>query len=120
MPLREVQFTDAASLRSEGERFFVFFSSRLPESNSLWCPDCRAVEDLIRKTFGSEQDPPSAVIVYVGQRSEWKAPDNVFRQDPWKVTTIPTIIKLDEAGKEVARLVDGLNLISKELPSFTQ
>jgi len=65
--LREVH--DEASLGNATERFLVFFSSRLPESNLLWCPDCVAVEDLIRNTFCSEK-APSAALVYVGQRSE--------------------------------------------------
>jgi len=120
MPLREVQFPyDAASLRSGEERFLIFFSSRLAESNLPWCPDCVAVEDLVRKTFGSERGP-SAVLVYVGQISEWKTPDNIFRKEPWKVRAIPTIIKLDKAGEEIARLVDGQNSISEELSSFVQ
>jgi len=119
MPLREAQPYDAASLRSEGGRFLIFFSSRLPESNLLWCPDCLAVEDLIRNTFSCERGP-SAVLVYVGQKSEWKTPDNIFRKEPWKVEVIPTIIKLDKAGKEIGRLVDGQNSISEELPSFVQ
>jgi hypothetical protein len=39
MPLREVQFPyDAASLRSGEERFLIFFSSRVAESNLPWCP----------------------------------------------------------------------------------
>ncbi|KAG8219581.1 hypothetical protein J3R82DRAFT_532, partial [Butyriboletus roseoflavus] len=119
MPLREVQFPDAASLSNGKERIIIFFASRLPESNSLWCPDCLAAEDLIRNTFGSEQGPP-AVLAYVGQRSDWKTPDNIFRKEPWKVKVIPTIIKLDEAGEEIGRLVDGQNLISEELASFIQ
>ncbi|KAI9570331.1 hypothetical protein HD554DRAFT_409028 [Boletus coccyginus] len=119
MPLREIQFpSDPASLPGGEERFLVFFSSRLPENNLPWCPDCLAVEDLIKSTF-SERGP-SAVLVYVGQRSEWKTPDNIFRKEPWKVRAIPTIVKLDEAGKEVGRLVDGQNLMSEELPLFVQ
>ncbi|KAH0838088.1 hypothetical protein J3R83DRAFT_6332, partial [Lanmaoa asiatica] len=120
MPLREVEFpSNAVSLGNGKERFLIFFSSRLPESGLLWCPDCIAVEDLIRNTFGSEQGP-SAVLVYIGQRSEWKTPDNIFRKEPWKVIAVPTIIRLGEAGEETGRLVDGQNSISKELPSFIQ
>jgi len=117
MPLRDIY--DAASLSNATERFLVFFSSRLPESDLLWCPDCVAVEHLIRNTFDSENGL-SAALVYVGQKSEWKTHDNVFRNEPWKVTAIPTIIKLNEAGEEIGRLVDGQNSIPEELSSFIQ
>ncbi|KAF8846117.1 hypothetical protein BDN67DRAFT_880641, partial [Paxillus ammoniavirescens] len=94
MPLREVQFPfDAESLKSGKEKILIFFSSRMAETNLLWCPDCVAVEKLIVDTFGSEHGP-SAALVYVGQRSVWKSPDNIFRKEPWNVTSIPTIIKL--------------------------
>ncbi|KAF9225545.1 hypothetical protein BS17DRAFT_700604 [Gyrodon lividus] len=120
MPLREVQFpSDAKSFGSGKEKILVFFSSRVPETNLLWCPDCVAVEKLIIDTFDSDQGP-SGVLVYVGQKSEWKTLDNIFRKEPWKVTAIPTIIKLNNAGEEIGRLVDGQNLISEELSSFIQ
>jgi len=120
MPLREVEFSpDAVKTLKDGkEKFLVFFSSRRPGSNVPWCPDCQAVEDLIRNTFNSEPQAPSAVLIYVGQASEWKTPSNIFRKEPWKVQSIPTIIKLGEDGKEIGRLVDGQNYISDELPSF--
>ncbi|KIK87035.1 hypothetical protein PAXRUDRAFT_691165 [Paxillus rubicundulus Ve08.2h10] len=118
MPLREVQFPlDMESPRSRKEEILIFFSSRVAETNLLWCPDCVAVEKLIVDTFNLEQGP-SAVLVYVGQRSEWKSPDNIFRKEPWNVTSIPTIIKLNNAGQETGRLVDGQNLVSEELSSF--
>ncbi|RDB28790.1 hypothetical protein Hypma_015891 [Hypsizygus marmoreus] len=47
----------------------------------------------------------SKVIVYVGDRPAWKTPLNVFRADPWKLTDIPTIIKLRD-GVEESRLVE--------------
>ncbi|KIJ66206.1 hypothetical protein HYDPIDRAFT_109190 [Hydnomerulius pinastri MD-312] len=120
MPLRKVQFpSDTVSLKNGKERILIFFSSRIPETGALWCPDCVAVENLINNTFGSEQSP-SAVLVYVGQKPEWKTPDNVFRKEPWNLTAIPTIIRLDEAGEEIGRLVDGQNSISEEVSSFIQ
>ncbi|KAF9245863.1 hypothetical protein BU15DRAFT_70924 [Melanogaster broomeanus] len=120
MPLREVHFPpDAVESLSAKEEILIFFSSRAPETNLLWCPDCVAVEKMIIDTFSSEKGP-SAVLVYVGQKSEWKTLDNIFRKEPWKVTAIPTIIKLNSVREEIGRLVDGQNVISEELSSFIQ
>ncbi|KAI0081080.1 hypothetical protein K474DRAFT_1588315 [Panus rudis PR-1116 ss-1] len=102
MPIRYTEDpADIASLKVAPEKFLIFYSSRLPDG-SLWCPDCVAVDDVVQKTFGPP-DAPSALVVYVGQRPEWKSPSNPFRADPYNVGSIPTIIRVDD-GK---RLVEG-------------
>jgi len=102
MPLRTITEPDPASLLDQPERFFIFYSSVV--EGKLWCPDCVVVDDLLQQTFSSA-DSPDALIIYVGDRPTWKASSNAFRSDPWKVSDIPTIIKVQN-GKEVARLVD--------------
>jgi hypothetical protein len=85
MPIRETSEIPAVSDLT-GVQFVVFYSSR-DENGTMWCPvsakvirmtpldwvatavqDCRAVEGLVQETFGP--DGPSALIAYVGQRSE--------------------------------------------------
>ncbi|KZT08663.1 uncharacterized protein LAESUDRAFT_648851 [Laetiporus sulphureus 93-53] len=85
------------------EDFLIFWASR-DETGKPWCPDCIAVDNIIQNTF---QPPtgPSALLVYVGQRPEWKSPSNPFRGEPWQVESIPTII----------RLRDGARLVEKEI-----
>jgi len=57
---------------------------------------------MIENAFGQE-DAPQALIVYVGQREEWKGNvDNPFRGEAWRVNSVPTILRL----KDDARLVD--------------
>ncbi|KAG7452243.1 uncharacterized protein BT62DRAFT_1071407 [Guyanagaster necrorhizus] len=82
--------------------YLIFYSSIV--DGQLWCPDCRVVDGLIKDTFGSDKSP-SALIVYVGDRPRWKTPTNGFRGDPWKIESIPTVVKLKD-GIEAARLVD--------------
>ncbi|EKM84073.1 hypothetical protein AGABI1DRAFT_81793 [Agaricus bisporus var. burnettii JB137-S8] len=94
------------------EKILIFYSS--PVHGELWCPDCRDVEQLVRDTFDSPH-APDALIIYVGDKSQWKAEHNPFRKDPWKLRVIPTIVKLDK-GKEVGRLVD--KEISEGLATF--
>ncbi|KAK0466354.1 uncharacterized protein EV420DRAFT_1511202 [Desarmillaria tabescens] len=74
------------------------------------------VDGLIKDTFGSDQSP-SALIIYVGDRPTWKTPANEFRGDPWKIESIPTIVKLKD-GIEASRLVD--SEISAGLQEFIQ
>ncbi|KII93677.1 hypothetical protein PLICRDRAFT_100806 [Plicaturopsis crispa FD-325 SS-3] len=113
MPLRVADATvTPEALKEAKETYLIFYSS--PDSNGrLWCPDCRDVEGLVKGTF-EPKDGPSGVIVYVGQKAEWKTPANAFRGEPWRVTGVPTIIKL----RDVARLVD--NEITSRLTSFVE
>ncbi|KIK49524.1 hypothetical protein CY34DRAFT_69661 [Suillus luteus UH-Slu-Lm8-n1] len=96
MPLREVEFpSDPSDLEHAKEQFLIFYSSRV--NGQLWCPDCVAVDRTIQDTFGPE-DGPCAVIVYVGQKPEWKTPSNIFRGEPWQVTSVPTVIKVEDVS----------------------
>ncbi|KAI0361050.1 hypothetical protein OH77DRAFT_1543710 [Trametes cingulata] len=91
--------------------FLIFFSSR-DESGKLWCPDCVDVEGVVQETFGPV-DGPSGLIVYVGQRAEWKTPLNPFRAGPWNVDSVPTVIRT----RDGARLVEE---IPERLASFVR
>ncbi|KAF9469803.1 hypothetical protein BDZ94DRAFT_28887 [Collybia nuda] len=107
MPLRISQEPiDSQSLKAVEEEYIIFYSSIV--DGQSWCPDCRNVEDLVQNTFGTS-DGPSGVIVYVGDRLQWKSPSNVFRNEPWNLTDIPTIVRLQD-GTERSRIVE------KEIP----
>ncbi|KAJ7878614.1 hypothetical protein B0H13DRAFT_973654 [Mycena leptocephala] len=106
MPLNVADTTLAratpASLLDRPEEFIIFYAD--VEDGRMWCSDCRAVDEQVQKTFAA-QDGPSAVIVYVGSKPNWKAKDNIFRGEPFKITDVPTVVKMRER-KEVGRLVD--------------
>jgi len=80
----------------------IFYSSVV--DGQLWCPDCRSVDPLIKNTFETNEEW-HGIIVYVGDRPTWRDPENQFRKQ-WKVSNIPTLIRLDGEGKELARLVE--------------
>lgn len=84
------------------DKYLIFYSS--PVHGELWCPDCRDVESLVEDTF-TKEGAPDALIVHVGDRSQWKAESNLYRKEPWYLKSIPTIVKLED-GKEIKRLVD--------------
>lgn len=95
---------ELSSYEGVNENFVIFYASR-DESGRMWCPDCRDVEDVVTRTF-APADGPSGLIVYVGQKAEWKTEKNVFRSMPWHIESIPTIVKLKDKA-EVSRLVEG-------------
>jgi len=106
MPLNTVPDPfELSSYEGINETFVIFYASRDEETGRMWCPDCRDVEDIIARTFGPA-DGPSGLIIYVGQKAEWKAEGNVFRSAPWLIANIPTIVKLKDKA-EVGRLVEG-------------
>ncbi|KAJ7597400.1 hypothetical protein C8J56DRAFT_318423 [Mycena floridula] len=79
--------------------------------------DCRAVDELVQNTFRGT-DSPSALMYFVGDKPTWKSPTNIFRGEPWKVESVPTIIKMRD-GKELARLDDEVTF-GKDLPAFVR
>ncbi|KAL5519136.1 hypothetical protein ACEPAH_819 [Sanghuangporus vaninii] len=104
---------DIASVANSGADYLVFYSSVDKTSNQMWCPDCRRVEDSVRTAF-EPADAPSALIVYVGQRHDWRgSSNNPFRGSPWNVSSVPTILRRDGA-----RLVDE-EINEESLAAFT-
>jgi len=105
---------DPYTLLKVPERFIIFYASVV--DGEMWCPDCRRVESFVKNTFS--ETGPDGLVVYVGTRSQWKTPHNAYRQEPLKISNIPTIIKVQN-GKEVGRLGDD-NEIIKDLVTFVQ
>ncbi|KAG6873210.1 hypothetical protein C0995_001564 [Termitomyces sp. Mi166 len=96
MPIRVVDdFADPQVVKDATGEYLIFYSSIV--DGEMWCPDCRDVEDLVNQTFGGA-DSPSAVIIYVGDRAQWRAPTNPFRGGAWEVTGVPTIIRIKDAS----------------------
>ncbi|KAG9121418.1 hypothetical protein FRC07_002636 [Ceratobasidium sp. 392] len=95
--------------------FLIFYSDIV--DGQMWCPDCRNVEQIVKRSFEPE-DGPTGIIRWVGNRADWKSPSNVYRRD-YGVSSVPTIIRLKD-GKEDARLVDREILDSAKLNEFLQ
>jgi hypothetical protein len=86
MPLRVSETSELSSLSGVSEKYLIFYSSLT--DGILWCPvhiidyranctdmrfikDCRRVDPTVQQIFGP--NGPEALIVYVGQRMEYKA-----------------------------------------------
>ncbi|SJX62998.1 uncharacterized protein SRS1_13821 [Sporisorium reilianum f. sp. reilianum] len=90
--------TDVPPAQGDKPQYLIFFSSGSPP----WCPDCVDAQPAVDKMFGSGD--VDGHIVLVGQKPEWKTPENKFRKE-YAIRCIPTITKV-VGGKEVARLED--------------
>uniref|UniRef100_A0A914CNM0 Thioredoxin domain-containing protein 17 n=1 Tax=Acrobeloides nanus TaxID=290746 RepID=A0A914CNM0_9BILA len=78
--------------------FILFTGSKLSKTGESWCPDCVVAEPVIEKVIKStDLASIEALLItcYVGQRDEWKNPQNNFRTDQrFKVNCVPTLIEL--------------------------
>ncbi|OXG19425.1 hypothetical protein C366_02271 [Cryptococcus neoformans Tu401-1] len=93
--------------------YIVFYSNIV--DGQMWCPDCRAVENVVKEAFDAP-DKPNAAIFWVGNRQEWRTPNNQARTE-WNVNSVPTILRL-ENGKETGRLVEDEILDKARLQAF--
>ncbi|KAH6917027.1 hypothetical protein BKA70DRAFT_1417804 [Coprinopsis sp. MPI-PUGE-AT-0042] len=93
---------DPLTLQTVPERYVIFYASEM--GGKMWCPDCVNVKPLIDEVL-SGPDSPCALVVFVGTREQWKTPDNIWRQAPWNVTGVPTVVKIKD-GHPAERLVE--------------
>ncbi|GJJ13175.1 hypothetical protein Clacol_007426 [Clathrus columnatus] len=69
------------------------------ENGEMWCPDCRKVESVVKDMFA--RSDKRGLVVYVGNKPEWKSEQNTYRR-AFGVQNIPSIIII-ENGKETLR-----------------
>ncbi|GKZ51771.1 hypothetical protein AbraIFM66951_007076 [Aspergillus brasiliensis] len=105
-----------------GEKFFlVFISSADPSTGQAWCPDVRAAWPKIVEAFsGQDDESPRVGVVEVGQKPEWKDPQNPYRTR-WGVNCIPALVRYQRASTgvlETGRLVEGEILDQERLSEF--
>ncbi|TKY85882.1 hypothetical protein EX895_005423 [Sporisorium graminicola] len=90
--------TDVPPAQADKPQYLIFFSSGTPP----WCPDCVDAQPAVQEVFAAGN--VDGHIVLVGEKPEWKTPENRFRKE-YAIRCIPTITKVVD-GKEVARLED--------------
>lgn len=76
--------------------YLIFYSSIDPQKNKMWCPDCVDVEKPIKEAFEAP-GAPKGIIQWVGQREEWRSPENEART-VWNVHNVPTVLRLVEVS----------------------
>lgn len=74
----------------------LFVANDHPETKQSWCPDCLLAKPIINKMREKFQNNEqiALVCVQVGQRDEWKTPDNPYRLHELKISCVPTIVSL--------------------------
>ena len=83
---------------------FVLFLGLDPSTKALWCPDVRRCAPAVRKAC--ENAKASLLEVDVGGREAWRGPatPHPFRAPPLSLSGIPTLVAVDEQGKEIGRV----------------
>lgn len=83
---------------------FVLFLGLDPSTKALWCPDVRRCAPAVRKAC--ENAKASLLEVDVGGREAWRGPatPHPFRAAPLSLSGIPTLVAVDEQGKEIGRV----------------
>ncbi|TVY87097.1 Thioredoxin-like protein [Lachnellula willkommii] len=82
----------AQSLESSSSTpsFLVVYASHV--DGRSWCGDCREAEPLVDAKFADRAD--DVKVVYAGQKDEWRKAENPWKQAPFSVTNLPTLIKV--------------------------
>jgi thiol-disulfide isomerase/thioredoxin len=118
----------------EKPSYLVVYASPRPSDGLSWCGDCRRAEPLITKKLSARAD--HVKIVHAGSEAEyvpatlyemksdereqltamrrWRSPSNPWRQSPFLIAKLPTIIKVTESGDEGVCCVDGQCGIDEE------
>ncbi|PRQ73140.1 hypothetical protein AAT19DRAFT_15893 [Rhodotorula toruloides] len=86
---------------SSNPHFLIFFASIDPATGKPWCPDCSEVQSEVDRLVPESR----STLVFVGDRTEWKKPDNPWRNAPFNISRIPTIIRVEQGGDQVANSV---------------
>ncbi|KAJ5901990.1 hypothetical protein N7495_002518 [Penicillium taxi] len=83
----------------ESKLFVAFIASPDPITKQPWCPDVRAVLPYLSKAFAGG-DTPTVALVEVGQKPEWKDPQNDYRTI-WGIKGIPSLVRYQQVDGEV-------------------
>ncbi|KAF4785958.1 hypothetical protein HER10_EVM0011892 [Colletotrichum scovillei] len=107
----------AAALVAEASEskpaFLVVYASH--RNGRSWCGDCTAAEPYIEKKFGGGEQ--TVRVVYAGLPDEWRTKENPWRQAPFNVTNLPTLIKVS-GDKKWEKLVEADVYDQKKLDAF--
>lgn len=76
-----------------GKRRIIMFIGAMNENGESWCPDCRDAEPVVEAALKKAPSDIVFILSIVGDKPEWKSPDNEFRTNPeFKLKEIPTIV----------------------------
>ncbi|GAA6061894.1 hypothetical protein JCM10212_004712 [Sporobolomyces blumeae] len=115
-----------ASTSPSSPHFLVFLSSVDPSTGKMWCGDCRDVEQVVDKVVPQGDQ---SQLVFVGERAEWKDSNSPWRQPPFNLSAIPTIVKvtaspaassLDSHIESAPRLVENEMKDEAKLKAFVE
>ncbi|EPE27684.1 Thioredoxin-like protein [Glarea lozoyensis ATCC 20868] len=86
----------------EDTKYIIFYASINPSTGKSWCGDCRDAEPLIERRFAEEGR--DVEVVFVGVKTVWRDPENVWKKKPFAVEKLPTLLKI--TGDKWDKLVE--------------
>lgn len=89
----------AEQLNMDKKSYLAIFKGGVNEQGESWCSDCVLAEPVISGTIIPQATKLGlpVYIVDVGDRTEWKDPQNPLRvHASFKVSCVPTILKIEE------------------------
>ncbi|CAG9760020.1 unnamed protein product [Ceutorhynchus assimilis] len=103
---------------SHEQKAYVYFTGNKDSSGQSWCPDCNNAWPVVMGVLDALPDNHPLVIVEVGEREEWKNPQNPFRKDKVRLRVIPTIAIWNEVNKLEGVMCEKQELVSMLLEEF--
>ncbi|KAM0755585.1 hypothetical protein T439DRAFT_320285 [Meredithblackwellia eburnea MCA 4105] len=100
-----------ATLPKGPEEHYLLFSSSLEERGRPWCRDCEAAQGPLAAVIPDN----ASSIVYVGDRETWNKPENPWKQAPFNIERIPTILKLKGEGSIEDKITRANRLVEAEI-----
>ncbi|KAL1614738.1 hypothetical protein SLS54_009495 [Diplodia seriata] len=122
-PGQLAQTLQASAAASGASSFVAVYASHVDMEESgqkkrrSWCGDCVAAEPLVERKFGDKYGEEKCWVVWVGDKAEWRTPENVWRKAPFEVTHLPTLVKVTPEGKW-EKLVEGDVYNQRKLDAF--
>ncbi|KAL8283242.1 hypothetical protein RQP46_006020 [Phenoliferia psychrophenolica] len=109
-----------AGIPHTADAYFLVFSASLGERGRPW--DCENVLGPLAVALKDRE----ASTIYVGNRDEWNAESNPFRQAPFNVERVPTVLRLpgdwkgtvEERVASASRIVEADILEGSKLRAF--
>ncbi|ESN90173.1 hypothetical protein HELRODRAFT_186220 [Helobdella robusta] len=80
-------------------KLFILYTGSKNENGCSWCSDCNQTFPTIDKVFTRHPDA-HLIICDVGNRPEWKDPNNSFRKN-LKINSIPTLVNYHQSSKRL-------------------
>ncbi|APA16005.1 predicted protein [Sclerotinia sclerotiorum 1980 UF-70] len=126
MPLSFPVFNDSPQVlqkhleEASKPQYVIFFASLKPETNESWCGDCRNAEGPLSRFLDKAAVEERVRLVYAGLQVGWRdmspGKKSPWREEPWGINRLPTVVKV--TGEKWEKLIEEDCYDEKKLSAF--